>query len=583
MKKFLALALVAVMMMAVCGVAFADESSQHTITITNTDQNVPHSYEAYQVFVGKLDVGGTKLSDIVWGSGVDGGALLAALKTDATVGSYFTECTTAAMVANVLSASPFTDNSSFIDAVAKIISTKLTTTKATFANSESDAKTYTATVTGDGYYFVRDVTTTLSGESGSDTLSKYLLNVVKNVTVQAKDTHLTPDKEIVEGTARVKTGTAAVGDVVTFEVKIPVPDTTKFATKFIFDMQDKLPVGMTFMGISSVKVESADVPYTLTVANLTNGVYGDFGNYTAPENAAAAVTTAGGQKIKLVFDDFKAKAEAGNWIAKELVITYTAVVNDDADFTPTGNENEVWFDYSNDPNSDYSGENPTGPMGETPHDKTKTLLINIELIKTGDNGNTAALEGAEFEITSSDYNVTLVTGEKFVASESGTYYKLKDGSYTETAPTDDTSSLYVDNTKYEKVTFSNDVVTPGSENKVTVITGADGKIVLKGLKPGTYTIKETKAPTGYNLDPNTYTIKVNWNSTDKKFELDASSSAGVSWDGTNAKATITIDNKSGTTLPSTGGIGTTIFYVAGLVLVLGAAVILVVRRKAEQE
>ena len=59
--------------------AFADETSQHTITITNTDQNVSHSYEAYQIFKGKLDDTQTKLADIVWGSGINGDALVAAL------------------------------------------------------------------------------------------------------------------------------------------------------------------------------------------------------------------------------------------------------------------------------------------------------------------------------------------------------------------------------------------------------------------------------------------------------------------------------------------------------------------------
>ena len=126
-------------------------------------------------------------------------------------------------------------------------------------------------------------------------------------------------------------------------------------------------------------------------------------------------------------------------------------------------------------------------------------------------------------------------------------------------------------------------MTPGSENKVTVITGADGKIVLKGLKPGTYSVKETKAPTGYNLDPNTYTLKVNWTYNDSTktgaFEKDNSSSAGVTWDGSNAKVSITIDNKSGSTLPSTGGIGTTIFYVAGSILVLAAAILLITKRR----
>lgn len=598
-KNFkLVLALVLSVMMILGSVAaLANEQSQHTITINNTDQNVSHSYEAYQVFVGKLDAGQTKLSDIQWGSGVNGDNLLNALKADTTYGSYFTNCTTAAKVAEVLGATPFVSTNGdgaaagAIDSIASIISQHLTSTKADFTEAQA-GKSYTASVTGDGYYFIKDTTTTLTGTNGSDTKSKFLLAVVKDTSIAAKDTHLTPDKEILKANGqsfdRVKQDTAAVGDTVTFEVTIPVPDTKKYQKGFVFDMQDKLPVGMTFMGITSVKVGNSDVPYTLTVAERSpagSTTYGDFASYTAPADAAAAVTTAGGQKIKLDFTNFKANAEAGNWIGNNLVVTYTAVVNDDADFTPTGNENEVWFDYSNDPNSDYTGDNPTGPIGETPHDKTKTFLINLEIDKTGDNGATSALEGAEFEITSSDYNVTLVTGERYVEDNTeGTYYQLKDGSYTTTAPTDDTASMYTDrNKKYKKESYTDSLVTPGSENKVTVITGANGKIVLKGLKPGTYSVKETKAPTGYNLDPNTYTLKVNWTYNDSTktgaFEKDNSSSAGVTWDGSNAKVSITIDNKSGSTLPSTGGIGTTIFYIAGSILVLAAAILLITKRR----
>ena len=71
-RKMMALALAMVMVLAMGITVFADETSQHTITITNTDQNVTHSYEAYQVFKGKLDAAQEKLSDVVWGDDVDG-------------------------------------------------------------------------------------------------------------------------------------------------------------------------------------------------------------------------------------------------------------------------------------------------------------------------------------------------------------------------------------------------------------------------------------------------------------------------------------------------------------------------------
>lgn len=606
LKKIFSAALAMVMVLAMGMTAFADETSKHTITITNTDQNVSHTYEGYQIFKGKLDASQTKLADIDWGEGVNGTTLLAALKgsTDTYLAGKFDNCTTAADVAEVFatftSTNGETSQSDAIDAVAKIIGeTEGVLNAAKKISFNESNKEYKATVTGDGYYFVKDVTTTLTDNTtkGSDTLSKYLLAIVKDTIIVAKDTHLTPDKEILQTDGKtVKEGTAAVGDTVTFQVTIKVPDTRKYVDHFIFDMKDKLPTGMTFMSITSVKVAEDDVPYTLTVAPAGSTMYD---TYTAPVNAAEAVTTVGGQQIKLVFNNFKTFAEGKpGRIGADLVVTYTAVVNDDADFTPTGNQNEVVFDYSNDPNHDYDGDEPkeNEPMGVTPKDETITYLTNIEILKTGDTGTAqavAALAGAEFEISSDDYNVTLVTGEKFelttyelVAGEErvGTdnYYKLKDGSYTTTAPTDQTASSYEGNTTYQKIKFSKANRTPGDTKKVTVVSGEDGKIILEGLKPGTYNIKETKAPSGYNLDPNTYTIKIDWDADAKKMKLDNETShSSVTFDENNAKAMITIDNKSGSVLPSTGGMGTTLFYIVGGILVVAAGAILLLKKRTE--
>ena len=581
--------------------AFADETSQHTIKITNTDQNVSHTYEGYQIFKGKLDESQTKLADIVWGDGVNGATLLAALQAskDTNLAGKFDECTTAADVAKVLGTFTGTagadQEAGAIDAVAKIIGETegvlKSDKKISFTESNEE---YTATVTGDGYYFVKDVTTALTDETtkGSDTLSKYLLAVVKDTTIVAKDTGITPDKEILgENNTTVKADSAAVGDEVKFQVKIQVPNTKKYVDHFIFDMVDKLPKGMTFTGITSVKVGSVDVPYELYVDGTKVTAF------TAPadpvdKNAASAETT-----IKLVFTDFKTFAEAAEGrIGSDMVVTYTAVVNKNADFTSTGNKNEVYFDYSNDPNHDYDGDQPEegDVVGQTPKDQTTTKLINIEINKTD---GSAALAGAVFEISSEDYTTTLVSGEKFEASDynlvageeevAGPWYKLKDGSYTKTAPTDLTTTSYDSTeTTYKKVTFSKTVTTPGTANKVTVISDENGKIKLEGLNAGTYTIKEIKAPTGFNLDETEHVIKVDWNATTKTFALDATASdknATFDSTGTTATASITIVNQSGAVLPSTGGIGTTIFYVVGSIMVVAAGVLLITKKRMSRE
>ena len=115
-----------------------------------------------------------------------------------------------------------------------------------------------------------------------------------------------------------------------------------------------------------------------------------------------------------------------------------------------------------------------------------------------------------------------------------------------------------------------------------------GSISLKGLKAGTYTLKETKAPSGYNLDPTEYKVVLGLNQNptfdNAKITMTSSTPAGkFEYEDSTAKAKITIDNKSGTVLPGTGGIGTTIFYVLGTALLIGCGVVLVSKRRMSKE
>ena len=101
-KRALALVLALTLLLAMSATVFAADDTTYTITINNTTTG--HTYEAYQIFAGDLAEkdGKTILSNIEWGSGVNGAALLTALKADATLGNDFKDCTTAAQVADVL-------------------------------------------------------------------------------------------------------------------------------------------------------------------------------------------------------------------------------------------------------------------------------------------------------------------------------------------------------------------------------------------------------------------------------------------------------------------------------------------------
>jgi fimbrial isopeptide formation D2 family protein/LPXTG-motif cell wall-anchored protein len=353
------------------------------------------------------------------------------------------------------------------------------------------------------------------------------------------------------------------------------------------NMYDKLPAGMTLYKLISVKVEGVDVPtdkYTMTVKTGE----GEFGAYTTPASIADAIAADGGQQIKIVFNGFKEYVENPQniLIGKKLVVTYSAVVNDDADFGPTGNENEVKYVYSNDPNHDYDGDEPgsNDPTGETPKSKTKTVVTQLKIKKIANNKEDNPLAGAEFTVTGQAFNYVIKTGERFVEDANGTYWLLKDGSYTTTDPAtaNMNTTQYAEPTskKFKKEAYEEVQSTPSTYEQVG-ITGDDGIYQLSGLNPGTYVIEETHAPDGFNKITEKKTLEITWTSEAGFGLSQASIDAGFSMVDNGVIYEITINNNSGTELPSTGGIGTTIFYILGGLLVVGAAIILVSRRKAQ--
>ena len=266
-----------------------------------------------------------------------------------------------------------------------------------------------------------------------------------------------------------------------------------------------------------------------------------------------------------------------------IYITYDAILNSSADLTSAGNINKVDLTYSNDPNYNYQGDNSNTdipksdePTGQTPEALVKTFSTKIELEKVDGASQTTKLDGVEFQIIGEKLNVALGNNECYKRDDTnGTWYMLKDGSYTETVPTNDTSAYISTTHKYKKETSS---TTYSSWEKVVAYgtTDNDGKIVFSGLADGRYYIKELSTKAGYNLL--TVPVVIDINGT---LQNDNTMTWNYSKDGGAAGASnqFVITNNKGTTLPSTGGIGTTIFYVSGGALVLGAGILLITRKR----
>ena len=294
---------------------------------------------------------------------------------------------------------------------------------------------------------------------------------------------------------------------------------------------------------------------------------------TAPYKVTANYTTAAtknGFVVTLTFEP--TSTEAGALLPdvlndKDVTIDFTAQLGTGANIGQMGNVNTLQLKYSNNPNSTDDSEE-----GTTPEDTVIVFTYDLIVNKTDEAGN--ALNGATFAL----------------------YKKYTDAQLTATGKTAVTEIKYDNDAKTYTIPSGTNYVQVGSN-----ISGASTNIfTFTGVDDGDYLLVEVKAPTGYNcLEPKTFSITATHTATadiDKTTKKDAEGNyvlTSVSGTGQIELAqhttsgvidglSSTVENKSGTTLPSTGGIGTTIFYVLGGLLVAGAGIVLVARKKASE-
>ena len=567
MNRIFALVLAIMMVLSLGVTAMADSTTPHTINMTYVNGN--HTYDAYQVFAGRLEDG--KLHDIVWGAGVNGEGILDALRTDATLSADFNaknsdesyKITTASQVAQILE--NYENDSVKLEAFSRVVAANLTSTKAgtstvtSTGTEENPEYTYSIDVTGDGYYFIHDA----KKIPEDDAATKYILQVLGDVDIAVKAEAPVIEKNIVEGEDRVKENEGFIGDTVNYELVSAVPEMDGY-NHYFFVMDDTLSKGLTFNNDVVVKIDGV---------RLIEGT--DYEVQVVP-------TDAGETNIKIVLKNFIHRA---NQAGAPIVATYSATINEDAVIGEIGNPNKVHLIYSNNPNVDMGGEpDVPGPehddvTGITPDSIVKTYLTGIKLNKVDEIGN--ALTGAKFQISGVSEKIVIINSEIFEVNPKGTFFRLKDGTYTETAPNDLTRDKYESTTvKYAKV----EVVTKDTVKTNIVAEGwvdENGELSFTGLGEGKFTITEIVAPDGYNklLEPIEIETKFN--------------------EGTTPKLTITKDgepmtyvdnifefdvvNKTGATLSSTGGVGTTMLYIIGGIMVVAAIVLLVTKKRVDVE
>lgn len=217
---------------------------------------------------------------------------------------------------------------------------------------------------------------------------------------------------------------------------------------------------------------------------------------------------------------------------EKFTITYKVRLNENAVLGQTGNKNKVHLEYKND------GEDKTN---KTPYKETTVFTYGIDLTKKGENG--VALSGVEFKLTEGEKEITVKKSENAYYPSNGT----------------------------------------GASSTVT--TDEHGKIYIRGLKPGTYQLKETKTNAGYVLLKEPVKIVITEDSTTPGKATASVGNKEVTMTDDNGSDTaivpLTVVNSKGFDLPATGGRGIALFTIAGIAIVAAAGSLLFMRKRSK--
>ena len=528
-------------------------AAEQTYTITINHNEAGHTYSVYQIFTGDLSYAEEGLepilSNIEWGSGVKTDGIYAAL------GGEYAGCTSAADVAEKLAAAA--DAAAF----AKLLDSKSLLGTAAGEMKYNGSTAYTITGLAAGYYLVKE---TATAEGAVNTATDYIVQVVENVTMEPKDSGIpTIEKKVYEeslsatatdwGNGYNDVADYDIGDTVLFKIVASVPSDDELAryNAYEFIIHDQIDAGLT-IDTSSIKVyHSADKASTTTLLNAHPT--------TGYELNTGAVIATGGGSFTVSFADLKSVDDVKNG-GGYIVVTFDATLNANAKIGAAGNRNDTYLEFSNNP--------ATGGKGSTAHDKV--IVFTYELDNDKVDGDQEPLADAEFVLLNAD-------GTKAAQVNAATG-KVE-------AWIDQANALTQD---YNAWTALN------AEHNVILKSDTNGDFNVIGLDEGAYKLLEIKAPSGYNRLDEAIVLTItastglvqNWNNYDTSPLTDLDITVGEhTAEGTPATGVVTnkVVNESGTTLPETGGIGTTIFYVLGGLLVAGAVALLVTRRRAQDK
>ena len=532
-KKLLAALLAVAMVCAMAIPAFAENSEG--------DVDSHHTYSAFQIFKGDVEgnnIKDFKISNVDWGSNIINNSddFLNKLREADHIGPLFTNAKSAQEVLAVIS--QWHDSDDYSIAFARFVCHYLYSNDANptyVVRAGSNALTIPEAKAG--YYLFVD-TTDFSKDDSYHSYNSFLLMVTKgnwNVPITPKAEKPTVEKKVYDNPDGTSTGgfgssaDHAINEKFQFQLTATLPDSTNRAydyyDKYSVIFHDTLSEGITYDRLDSVVIKSKGDTYDITDDNLKYNV--DVRHLESDHSFVVSIP------------DVKTCVEAPGFNLNNgatITVTYTAHLNDKAYVNTAGgstsNINKVYLTYSNNPKDESS-------IGKTP-ESTPVYVYTYQLNNTKhqDTEKGPALEGACFRLYSDE--ACTDQSEVQLYQKDGFYYPIKD--------------------------------VLGKE-AVEMKSAANGTFNVKGLDAGTYYLKEITPPDGYSackVIP--VTIKADHSRNDQ-----------VNLEGSNLTNDIVNIKAGGITLPSTGGIGTTIFYVVGGGLMVAAIVLLVTKKRMENK
>ena len=533
-KKLLAALLAVAMVCAMAIPAFAENSEG--------DVDSHHTYSAFQIFKGDVEgnnIKDFKISNVDWGSNIINNSddFLNKLREADHIGPLFTNAKSAQEVLAVIS--QWHDSDDYSIAFARFVCHYLYSNDANptyVVRAGSNALTIPEAKAG--YYLFVD-TTDFSKDDSYHSYNSFLLMVTKgnwNVPITPKAEKPTVEKKVYDNPDGTSTGgfgssaDHAINEKFQFQLTATLPDSTNRAydyyDKYSVIFHDTLSEGITY---------DKDDELDSVVINSNGNTY----NITDSSKYTIDTTDLESQNSFVVNIDVKACAKDAGFDLNNgatITVTYTAHLNDKAYVNTAGgstsNINKVYLTYSNNPKDESS-------IGKTP-ESTPVYVYTYQLNNTKhqDTEKGPALEGACFRLYSDE--ACTDQSEVQLYQKDGFYYPIKD--------------------------------VLGKE-AVEMKSAANGTFNVKGLDAGTYYLKEITPPDGYSackVIP--VTIKADHSRNDQ-----------VNLEGSNLTNDIVNIKAGGITLPSAGGIGTTLFYVVGGGLMVAAIVLLVTKKRMENK